>query len=179
MAEIYLRGLQEKDAPYMLEWMQDPDIACFFRFDAQKMTVDSCCDFILKSGEDSRYRHFAIAKKDTDEYLGTVSLKQIDQEKGEAEYAISTRKKAHGTGAAFQATRLIWEIAFEDYRLRRVYLNVLAENQRANAFYRKVGYRFEYCEENAVEIQDVKKNLNWYAISRQQYMEIAENESFK
>ena len=60
-----------------------------------------------------------------------------------------------------------------------VYLNVLAENQRANAFYRKVGYRFEHCEENAVEIQGVKKNLNWYAISRQQYMEIAENESFK
>lgn len=179
MAEIYLRGLQGKDAPYMLEWMQDPAIACFFRFDAQKMTVDSCRDFILKSGEDSRCRHFAIAKKDTDEYLGTVSLKQIDQETGEAEYAISTRKKAHGTGAAFQATRLIWKIAFEDYRLRRVYLNVLAENQRANAFYRKVGYRFEYCEENAVEIQGVRKHLNWYAINRQEYMEITENESFK
>ena len=111
--------------------------------------------------------------------MGTVSLKQIDQETGEAEYAISTRKKAHGTGAAFQATRLIWNIAFEDYRLRRVYLNVLAENQRANAFYEKVGYRFEYCEENAVEIRGVRKNLNWYAISRQEYMEIAENESFK
>lgn len=176
---VYLRLLKETDAPYMLEWMNDPDIACFFRFDAQKMTADSCREFILKSGEDGRCRHFAIAKKDTDEYLGTVSLKRIDQEKGEAEYAISTRKKAHGTGVAFQATRLIWKIAFEDYRLCRVYLNVLAENQRANAFYRKVGYQFEHCEENAVEIQGVKKNLNWYAISRQQYMEIAENESFK
>ena len=133
----------------------------------------------LKSREDNRCRHFAIDKKDTDEYLGTVSLKQIDQETGEAEYAISTRKKAHGTGAAFQATRLIWKVAFEDYRLRRVYLNVLAENQRANAFYRKVGYRFEYCEENAVEIQGVRKHLNWYAINRQEYMEITENESFK
>ena len=176
---VYLRLLKETDAPYMLEWMNDPDIACFFRFDAQKMTADSCREFILKSGEDGRCRHFAIAKKDTDEYLGTVSLKRIDQEKSEAEYAISTRKKAHGTGVAFQATRLIWKIAFEDYRLCRVYLNVLAENQRANAFYEKVGYRFEYCEENAVEIRGVRKNLNWYAISRQEYMEIAENESFK
>ena len=63
MAEIYLRGLQEKDAPYMLEWMQDPDIACFFRFDAQKMTVDSCRDFILKSGGRQQMPSFCDCQK--------------------------------------------------------------------------------------------------------------------
>lgn len=178
MTGIYLRELQEKDAPYMLEWMKDSSISCFFRFDAQDMTEDSCRQFIVDSTKNASCRHYAIADE-SDEYLGTVSLKNINQEMGDAEYAISTRKKAHGTGAAFQATRRIWQIAFEDYQLNRVYLNVLAENQRANAFYRKVGYRFEYCEENAVEIQGVRKNLNWYAINRQQYMEIAENESFK
>ena len=39
-----------------------------------------------------------------DEYLGTISLKNIDLKNKNAEYAISTRKKARGTGANQQAT---------------------------------------------------------------------------
>ena len=168
---IHLRELQKKDAPYMLEWMKDPSIACFFRFDTEDMTEDSCRQFIIGSGNDSCFRHYAIADE-SDEYLGTVSLKNINYEKGDAEYAISTRKKAHGTGAALEATRQIWKIAFNDLNLDRVYLNVLAENQRANAFYRKAGYCFKYFEENAVKIRGEKKTLNWYEIDRKHFMEI-------
>lgn len=176
MTGIHLRELQEKDAPYMLEWMKDPSISCFFRFDAQDMTEDSCRQFILDSTKNASCRHYAIADE-TDEYLGTVSLKNINCEKGEAEYAISTRKKAHGTGAALEATRRILQIAFYDLNLERVYLNVLAENQRANAFYRKAGYRFNYSEENAVEIRGEKKTLNWYEIDQKHFVEI-ENGQF-
>lgn len=168
---IHLRELQKKDAPYMLEWMKDPSIACFFRFDTEDMTEDSCRQFIIVSGNDSCCRHYAIADE-SDEYLGTVSLKNINYEKGDAEYAISTRKKAHGTGAALEATRQIWKIAFNDLNLDRVYLNVLDENQRANAFYLKAGYCFKYSEENAVEIRGEKKTLNWYEIDRKHFMEI-------
>ena len=171
MAAICLRELQKKDAPYMLEWMRDPSIACFFRFDAQDMTEDSCQQFIQDSCKSASCRHYAIAD-DSDEYLGTVSLKNINYETGEAEYAISTRKKAHGTGAALEATRWIWEIAFRELNLERIYLNVLDENQRANAFYQKVGYCFKYSEENAVEIRGEKKALNWYEIDRKHFMEI-------
>lgn len=167
---IYLRELQDKDAPYMLEWMQDPSIACFFRFDAESMTIDSCRDYIINAGKNEQCRHYAIVDV-TDEYLGTVSLKEIDYEKKEAEYAISTRKKAHGTGAALDATHQIWKIAFEDLQLERVYLNVLTENKRANAFYIKVGFQFEYLEKDAFEIRGEKKSLNWYAVSRVEYME--------
>ena len=125
MIMIHLRELQKKDAPYMLEWMKDPSIACFFRFDTQDMTEDSCRQFIIDSGNDSCCRHYAIADE-SDEYLGTVSLKNINYEKGDAEYAISTRKKAHGTGAALEATRQIWNIAFNDLNHRRVHSPMLA-----------------------------------------------------
>ena len=165
MEPISLRKLKIKDAPLMLEWMQDPSISCFFRFDAQSMTVADCEKFIESIDDDSDSIHYAIVNED-DEYLGTISLKNIDFEKKEAEYAISTRKKAHGTGAAMAATKEILRIAFEELKLEQVYLNVLKENGRANAFYRKVGFQSDYCEENAVEICGEKKDLNWYLLAQ-------------
>lgn len=161
--EIHLRPLRPEDAPFMLEWMRDPSIACFFRFDASGMTVEKCRAFIDAANRDPHSRHYAIADE-KDEYLGTVSLKDIAD--GRAEYAISTRKRAHGSGAALQATREILRIAFEELGLKTVYLNVLAENLRANAFYRKAGFRFTHTEENALELRGESKALNWYEINR-------------
>ena len=158
---IHLRPLLEKDAPFMLEWMTDPEITRFFRFDASRVTLDSCLAFIASVHDQPDAVHFAIVDG-KDEYLGTISLKDIDRDKGCAEYAISTRKSAHGTGAAMQATRQILEYAFETLGLDRVYLNVLSENGRANAFYRKAGFRFVREEPGALELRGEKKALNWY-----------------
>lgn len=161
--KIHLRPLAEKDAPGMLEWMTDPAIVRFFRFDASAVTLDTCRAFIAGAGDRADCRHYAIADEQ-DEYLGTISLKEIAH--GEAEYAISTRSRAHGTGAAMEATKQILDIAFRELGLNRVYLNVLAENARANAFYRKAGFRFVRREPDAVTIRGEKKDLNWYEIGR-------------
>ena len=147
----------------MLEWMTDPDITRFFRFDASRVTLESCLAFIEKANQQLDAMHFAIVDE-KDEYLGTISLKNIDQESGCAEYAISTRKKAHGTGAAREATQQILRYAFETLGLVRVYLNVLAENSRANDFYRKAGFRFIREEPAALELRGERKTLNWYEV---------------
>ena len=161
--ETHLRPLHIEDAPFMLEWMQEPTIACFFRFDAANMTEEQCRSFIKSSGQLQNCRHYAIADED-DEYLGTISLKNI--ENGRAEYAVSTRKCVHGTNAALQATHEILRIAFDELGLDSVYLNVLTENERANAFYRKVGFQFTHTEPRALELHGQWKDLNWYEIRK-------------
>lgn len=161
---IHLRPLRSEDAPLMLEWMQDPSIACFFRFDASTMTEEKCRSFIASANLDPDSHHYAIANEQ-DSYLGTISLKNIRD--GRAEYAISTRKCVHGTGAAMQATREVLRIAFDELGLNTVYLNVLTENLRANAFYRKAGFQYTHTEQNALEIRGTKKDLNWYEIRKQ------------
>lgn len=162
-SNISLRPLKEKDAPGMLEWMTDPTIIQYFRFDASSVTMESCRKFIANAKNQPDCRHYAIADE-KDEYLGTISLKDISADA--AEYAISTRRCAHGTGAAMAATSRILEIAFQELELKRVYLNVLKDNGRANAFYRKAGFRFMREEENALTIRGEKKSLNWYEIER-------------
>lgn len=158
-SEIRLRCLQPKDAPGMLEWMTDPKITQYFRFDASRVTKESCMAFIAGASQQENCRHWAIADEN-DAYLGTISLKEITAT--DAEYAISTRSCAHGRGAAMEATRQVLCIAFEKMGLNRVYLNVLAENGRANAFYRKAGFRFTHTEKDAVAIRGEMKDLNWY-----------------
>lgn len=164
MNEIRLRKLKKKDAPFMLEWMHDPSIACFFRFDAQNITLSDCKKYIDSANDDKHSLHLAIVDRN-DEYLGTISLKNIDREKKEAEYAISTRKKAHGTGVALWATKEILRIAFDELKLNRVYLYVLKENYRANAFYQKAGFLFHYCEKNVVVHGEIK-DLIWYFVNK-------------
>lgn len=168
--QIHLRSLQEKDAANMMEWMTDPSITCFFRFDTANVSIDSCLTFIHNAENGENCRHYAIVNE-KDEYLGTISLKNIDFVAKNAEYAISTRSCAHGTGAASEATKKILAIAFENLGLERIYLNVLDENLRANAFYHKAGFRFERMEKDALEIRDEFKNLNWYAMNKNDYLE--------
>lgn len=170
MMNVQLRPLAQKDAPFMLEWMTDPEITRFFRFDASKASLDSCQAFIKNAKVQQDEVHFAIVDEN-DEYLGTVSLKGIDRIKRRAEYAISTRKKAHGTGAALKATDLIFRYAFKTLELDEVYLNVLAENGRANAFYRKAGFRFVWTEPDALKLRGERKALNWYEITKDAFME--------
>ncbi|MCR5736914.1 MAG: GNAT family N-acetyltransferase [Eubacterium sp.] len=163
--KIRLRYLEEKDAEKMYEWMTDLDIVKFFRFDSSNVSVASCKEYIVNVANQKNSYHYAIVNE-ADEYLGTISLKNVDFNKKEAEYAISTRKCVHGTGIAKEATEIILKKAFLELNLDRVYLNVLTDNLRANAFYRKVGFIFERTEDNALEIRGIKKSLNWYSISR-------------
>ena len=162
---IHLRPLRAEDAPLMLEWMQDPTIACFFRFDAISMNEEKCRAFIESTNREQGSLHYAIADE-RDEYLGTVSLKDISD--GRAEYAISTRRCAHGTGAAMQATKEILRIAFDELGLESVFLNVLEENLRANAFYLKAGFHYTHTEKNVLELRGQKKALNWYEVNKEQ-----------
>lgn len=158
---IHLRPLEAKDAPLMLEWQQEPSIMCFFRFDTSHASLASCEAFIAQADRDPTCRHYAVADEN-DTYLGTISLKHIDPAYGSAEYAICLRKCAHGTGAAAQATQAILHIAFDELELRRVYLNVMEENGRAAAFYRKFGFRFVRSEERGLLLRGEWKTLLWY-----------------
>ena len=59
----------------MLEWMHDDEINCNFQAPFAKADLDSVYVFIDNSFEDNN-QHFAFVNEN-DEYMGTVSLKNI------------------------------------------------------------------------------------------------------
>ncbi len=158
-----IRRLELKDAEAMLACLKDSDVNHFMNIDGSKMAVSDCEEYIKKTWDDERNHHFAITDE-KDNWVGTISLKNIDKVANQAEYAIITSSSVHGKGYAFSATKEIIEYGFEKLGLNRIYLNVVDENIRANKFYKKVGFVYEGCFREAIYIKGKIYNLNWYSI---------------
>ena len=166
---IKLRKLHLKDVPYILEWMHDLSISDMFNKDMYHMTNKDVEKFCVDSSKDLDLNscnslHFAIIEDEDDEYRGTISLKNIDYENFSAEYAVSIRKKYHGTGTAEEATRLILEKGFSDYGLHRIYLSVLENNKRAIHFYEKVGFVYEGTARESINKNNKFIDLRLYSM---------------
>lgn len=155
-----LRPLKEKDAIYMLEWMHDDNVSGYLGKNFAEMTIDNCKAFIANAKTDEDNIHFAITD-DSDEYMGTISLKNIDYNNKRAEYAISCRTKAMGKGFATFATEELFKIAKDKMGLELIYLNVYDYNIRAQKLYKKTGFTPVECFEFIKEETD--KRLLWFA----------------
>ena len=158
-----LRELEIRDNIYMLEWMEDKTITSNFRLNLENVSIDRVNEFINKSKTDTANKHYAIVNEQ-DEYLGTVSLKNIDNTNKNAELAIVLRRSAIGKNIGMQATQEVVNIAFNKLGLQKVFLNVLSENIRAIKMYEKVGFRFEGEFIRHLYINNEWKNLKWYGI---------------
>ena len=166
---ISLRRLLEKDASLMLEWIKDPDVNKHFRFNHENMNMESAKKFIRKSRIKVKNANFAIVDHN-DEYLGTVSLKNIDLAAKNAEYAIALRKKAQGKGLGYLATIKILEYAFIKRGLERVYLNVFSDNETAIAFYKKFGFSFEGEFIDHICVHEKKRSIKWFRMLKSEFL---------
>lgn len=172
-SEIKLRKLRDSDIDGMLEWMHDEEIQKSFRKPMLSYTREMVMDFIQGATYDVVQGvniHFAIANK-KDEYLGTISLKELDLESLSAEYAIVLRKKAQGKGFAKDATLQLLERGFKEYGLQRIYLNVLSDNVKAQKLYKRCGFIYEGESRKSVLINGKLCSLKWYSILEEEYRE--------
>ena len=158
---MYLRRLEAKDAPYMLEWMHDKAVVEHLHADFSSKRLSDAEAFIQKSWAVSNHLHLAITSNE-DEYIGTVSLKYIDDET--AEFAITIRSIAMGKGYSWFGMSHILEKAFNELHLKCVYWCVSRNNRRAICFYEKHHFK------EAVSVPTTAKkrymgidNLMWYS----------------
>ena len=170
---MYLRKLELKDAPLMLEWMQDSSVTNNLRTDFASMTINNAEEFINRSRVDKANLNFAIAS-DEDEYMGTVSLKNI--ENGVAEFAITVRSKAMGKGYSWYGMKNILLKAFNEYSINTVFWCVTRNNTRAIRFYDK--HKFSEVT-NVPRIllsrYDGIDNLKWYSVQKDRIVNIYES----
>ena len=159
-----LRELEIKDAPYMLEWMHDDSVVKHLRGKISSKTIEDAKKFIIDSQSLKHDVHLAIVS-DEDEYMGTVSLKNIDNNNKSAEFAITVRSSAMGKGYSWYGMDEIIKRAFRDYGLENVYWCVDKNNTRAVRFYDK--HNFHEALDIPIEVLNRYKemnNLKWYSI---------------
>lgn len=131
-----MRNLEEKDAPFMLEWMHDESVVEFLSANFAAKTIDDCKAFIQSACTETDVNMAVV--DDNDEYMGTVSLKHIQNQT--AEFAITFRKCAMGKGYSTYGIRSIIEYGLEELGLDSIYWCVSPDNARAVRFYDKNGY---------------------------------------
>lgn len=168
-----LRLLEEKDSKLMYEWMHDESVTNKLRGNFSSKTLDDCLMFIRESKVDKNNIHLAIVN-DEDEYMGTVSLKHIDETQRYAEFAITIRSKAMGHGYSWYGMDQILKYGLLQKGLDNIYWCVSKENIRAVKFYDKHGY--EECINVPLELitsyKDIN-NLKWYFINKSHLIQMA------
>lgn len=74
--------------------------------------------------------------------IGSVYLRDIDREKGEAEYGVFIgEEKALGQGYGTQAARLMLDYGFGELGLKKIFLRFLEDNEKALRSYQKAGFQ--------------------------------------
>lgn len=162
-----LRELKVKDVDGMLSWMHSKEAKEIFEKDFNKYTREDVLKFAKTKNTKNNINYACV--NDKDEYLGTVSLKNIDYDNLNAEYAISFIKEAQGTGAANFATKEILKIAFNELKLEKVYLCVLKTNKRAIEFYKKNKLKKEGVFRNHLKRGNKYVDLLWFSILKEEF----------
>lgn len=164
-----LRKLRSEDACFMLEWMHDEDITKDLRRDFASKTLDDVLAFIEYANTTNDEVHMAIVD-DNDVYMGTASLKSINNERQDAELAIVIRRAAMGKGYSRFAMREIMRIAFEQHNIENVYWCVSKANTRADKFYSKCGFcAAENLDDSIYLKYESVPDLNWYNVNKKEF----------
>ncbi len=169
---MHLRRLELKDAPMMLAWMHDERVTKNLRSNFASKTLQDAENFIRWSWDDKDNVNLAIAS-DEDEYMGTVSLKHI--ENGNAEFAITVRFEAMSRGYSWFGMESIIDKAFNEYGLESVYWCVSRDNARAIRFYDKHNFsEIVDLPQKVLDRYNGVENLKWYSILKGDELKIPE-----
>ena len=136
---VALRPMSETDIPYLLKWVNDPDIRKF-------MLSTYPIAF-----EEERSWYETVTKKDASNILlvivvnekpiGIIGLHRINYVHGIATTGtIIGDKDYHDQGYGTEAKMLLLYYAFYSLNLRKICSNVIAHNDRSVTYSKKCGY---------------------------------------
>ena len=143
--QVRLRPFRRDDLPRLIAWRQDEELrrgalwseAPFGRRQAQRWLR------IVSNGADASRITLAIELRTGRRLVGLTNLTRIDRRAGTAYFGIVIGEKdCWGRGLATEALRLMLRRAAA-LRLRKVLLEVAADNPRAVALYQRAGFATE------------------------------------
>ena len=122
--KVYLRKMSEEDAPYIVEWRNDPEIKKWM-FNQEEITIESHLNWFRKRS--SNRLDYMICDKQTNLPIGTVSFSNIEDKKAEAGKMIGN-KKYRGKGYAKEAYTLWLKYGFSELNLEEIYGRTMIDN---------------------------------------------------
>lgn len=137
--KVYLRPITPADTDKIVAWRNRDFVRKNFIY--QKLfTREGHEAWLREQVESGHVAQFIICVAEKE--IGSVYLRDIDREKGEAEYGIFIgESEALGRGYGTQAAKLMLNYGFETLGLQKIFLRLLEDNAKALGSYRKAGFK--------------------------------------
>lgn len=135
-----LRPVEQEDSHFLHRLFNDQEVVKFW-FVEPFYSVQKIKNIVEESLKDRENRRFIF--QNDKEKLGYITLYNIEEVHGKAEFAIMIDPIQQGKGYAKIATKLAIDYAFRVLNLRKLYLIVDATNVIARKVYEKMGFEEE------------------------------------
>lgn len=168
--EIYLRKMEVSDTDKIVEWRNKDRVRRNFVYQ-EPFTIEGHLNWIETQVETGFVVQFIICEKVSGRAVGSVYFRDIDRNKGCAEYGIFIGEDdAVGKGYGTLAARLALTYAFEELELNYIFLRVFEDNMAARRSYEKAGFRLIEEKREEPVINGVARSMVFMDISSGRYI---------
>lgn len=137
--KILLRPMTEEDTENIVRWRNEAFVRKNFIYQ-KPFTAEGHKQWTETMVDTGRVIQFIICTME-EKPVGSVYLRDIDRVHNKAEYGIFIgEEEALSKGYGSEAAELMIRYAFEELHLHKLYLRVLAGNERARKSYEKAGF---------------------------------------
>jgi len=156
--DVYLREMTDADAELIVKWRNKEFVRQNFIY-REPFTVEGHRRWVETMIDTGKVVQFIICTKE-DKPIGSVYLRDIDRLHQKAEYGIFIGEDdAVGCGYGTQAAKLILSYGFEELKLHKIMLRLLAGNDRAKRSYEKAGFLQEAYLKDEVFLDGVFRDV--------------------
>lgn len=167
--KVKLRELRPQDLPYIMEYVNDYETYSSFTDSAPMPKTEAFQACWMEHATRPEIITFAIAEKDTDEFIGTIQLRDINRACHRSLFSIILRPAARGKGYGTDALRTLLGFAFRELNLHKVTLTVYESNEGGQRLYEKCGFQYEGTLRQQVYRQGRYDNQLVYSLLEREY----------
>ncbi len=164
---IVLRAVEREDLPRYVQWLNDPAVVEYFGpFLPLSLAQEEA--WYEKMLADPAVRNFAIEFEG--QPIGGAGFQNIDGRNASAEVSLFIgRPDLWGQGLGYDILATLVRFGFEQMNLHRIYLRILAEDERAIHLCEKVGFRQEGRWRQAAFRHGSYQDLLWMSLLRPEW----------
>ncbi len=141
---VYLRPLEPNDAALVHGWFLDDRVRRLMGDHPSSLALRRQRYEAAVTGDGDRVVRFVICRLSDDAPVGRTDVFDIDRDNGSCAFGITIGDPGQwGQGLGTDAVHALLDFAFGELRMERVWLDTDADNDRAQAAYRKAGMTVE------------------------------------
>jgi ribosomal-protein-alanine N-acetyltransferase len=142
---LLLRQLERRDSLDMLVLKSSMKTAEHTGNEAYTSIIQAeiFIDYIIGGSEAGRWLYYAIEAKEDQEFIGTITLWNFNEEKSVAEVGYEMIERFEGNGYMSEALSEVLRIGFEELNLKKIEAFTSKENIRSVRLLQRKGFKKE------------------------------------